>query len=224
VPAGSAGGPAATGDRLGWTVGLAYGQFNTDVILSHRETAPNTLEQQMVVATLSRGIGGGWSLTGVGGVILGGTLRELPDKAGPDAVTLASPVSPGGLIGVSFDKTWVAETAFTPFVSTSLRVAASYIPSVGDSAFMAIDLRAAVTVGKTIGDVFTPYLSARVFGGPILWFREDGTSMGTDIYHAQVAIGASFHIPLGDAATLTATVDWSPVLERSLSAGAAVSF
>jgi len=57
--------------------------------------------------------------------------------------------------------------------------------------FTAGDLRAGVIAGKTFGDAFTPYITARAFGGPIAW-RYDGESVtGTDLYKYQVGGGLS---------------------------------
>jgi hypothetical protein len=57
--------------------------------------------------------------------------------------------------------------------------------------FTAFDLRLGVIAGKTFGDVFTPYATARAFGGPILW-RFDGHDVtGTDLYKYQLGGGLS---------------------------------
>lgn len=230
MPAGAAGGPL-DGDTAAdkWTVGAAFGWFKTDIMLSHRDTAdPNQLEERMAVISLSHPIGDGWSLTGLVGIIIEGTLTEQPRAPyQPDAVTLRNPTGYGGLVGVALSKTWIAETATTPFLSTTFKLAASFLPQVGDvqvgGGLLSVDIRGSVTVGKTFKNVFTPYLSARVFGGPIVWWRKGEVAVGTDRYHVQVAIGASLHIPVGSS-RLTATVDWSPALERSFSAGLGLSF
>lgn len=57
--------------------------------------------------------------------------------------------------------------------------------------FTAFDLRLGAIAGKTIADVFTPYVTARVFGGPIYW-RFDGADVtGTDLYKYQLGGGLS---------------------------------
>ena len=57
--------------------------------------------------------------------------------------------------------------------------------------FTALDLRAGAIAGKTFADVFTPYVTARVFGGPVAW-RFDGEKVtGTDLYKYQVGGGLS---------------------------------
>ena len=57
--------------------------------------------------------------------------------------------------------------------------------------FTAADLRGGVIAGETFADVFTPYVTGRVFGGPIAW-RYDGEAVtGTDLYKYQVGGGLS---------------------------------
>lgn len=57
--------------------------------------------------------------------------------------------------------------------------------------FTATDLRVGAMAGRTFGDAFTPYVTARAFGGPIAW-RFDGAAVtGTDLYKYQVGGGLS---------------------------------
>ncbi|MDB4940658.1 MAG: uncharacterized protein JWP97_192 [Labilithrix sp.] len=57
--------------------------------------------------------------------------------------------------------------------------------------FTAGDLRAGVIVGKTFGDVLTPYVTGRVFGGPIYWHLDGASVTGTDLYKYQAGGGVS---------------------------------
>jgi hypothetical protein len=57
--------------------------------------------------------------------------------------------------------------------------------------FTALDLRAGAIVGKTFADVFTPYVTGRVFGGPITWHFDESKVTGTDLYKYQVGGGLS---------------------------------
>jgi len=57
--------------------------------------------------------------------------------------------------------------------------------------FTAGDLRVGVIAGKTFGDVFTPYVTARAFGGPVDWRYDDQHVTGTDLYKYQVGGGLS---------------------------------
>jgi len=81
------------------------------------------------------------------------------------------------------------------------------------------DVRLGVTAGKTIRGIMTPYLSARVFGGPIFW-RYGGQSVtATDAYHYQV--GGGFSLGLG---RFDLHLEVAPLGERDLAAGAGVRF
>ena len=64
--------------------------------------------------------------------------------------------------------------------------------------------------GRRFGG-FSPYLLARLFGGPVMW-RLDGEDLtGSDTTHVQLGAGASYTTPFG----LTAVVDVSAIGERS---------
>ena len=57
--------------------------------------------------------------------------------------------------------------------------------------FTAGDLRVGVIAGKSFADVFTPYVTARAFGGPIAWKFDGASVTGTDLYKYQVGGGVS---------------------------------
>lgn len=82
----------------------------------------------------------------------------------------------------------------------------------------AIDARAGITAGRTFGPV-SPYLLARVFGGPVFWTWDGGSITGTDTHHFQLGAGAS--LVIGARATLL--VDLSALGERAASIGLAVN-
>lgn len=57
--------------------------------------------------------------------------------------------------------------------------------------FTALDLRLGAIAGKTFADVFTPYVTARAFGGPIAWHFDGASVTGTDLYKYQLGGGLS---------------------------------
>jgi hypothetical protein len=57
--------------------------------------------------------------------------------------------------------------------------------------FTALDLRLGAIAGKTFADVFTPYVTARAFGGPIAWHFDGAPVTGTDLYKYQLGAGLS---------------------------------
>jgi hypothetical protein len=81
--------------------------------------------------------------------------------------------------------------------------------------YIGVDFRFGVTLGKTFARVFSPYIAARVFGGPVIWHERGTTMVGTDIYHFQPAIGAAFLLP----AHLDLFVEGQPYFERGVSGG-----
>ena len=82
----------------------------------------------------------------------------------------------------------------------------------------AIDGRAGVTAGRTFGP-FSPYLLARVFGGPVFWHWDGDATTGTDTRHFQLGAGASLAI----GARATILVDLAALGERAASLGVAVN-
>jgi hypothetical protein len=93
--------------------------------------------------------------------------------------------------------------------------------SPGSPRFTAFDVRAGVIAGRTIGDVFTPYVTARAFGGPIAW-RFDGEAVtGTDLYKYQ--LGGGLSLALLDR-RLDVFAEGIALGERGLAAGIGTTF
>lgn len=82
-------------------------------------------------------------------------------------------------------------------------------------AWTTTDLRASVTASRTF-DPITPYLAARVFGGPVFW---RGAS-GGDTTHVQLAAGVG--IALGAAVSLH--LEGAALAERGLTGGVALAW
>ncbi|HTJ84409.1 MAG TPA: hypothetical protein VL400_21975 [Polyangiaceae bacterium] len=80
--------------------------------------------------------------------------------------------------------------------------------------WLATDFRFSVTAGKSL-DWVSPYLSLRVFGGPVFFSFDDETRVGGDRYHVQAALGAVFILPEG----FDLFGELAPVAEQSLYAG-----
>jgi hypothetical protein len=79
------------------------------------------------------------------------------------------------------------------------------------------DARGGVTAGRTFGPV-SPYVLARVFGGPVLWTLDGDDLTGTDTHHFQLGAGVSASV----AARWTILVDVAALGERAASLGVAV--
>jgi hypothetical protein len=89
------------------------------------------------------------------------------------------------------------------------------------STFTAFDVRLGAIVGKTFADLVTPYVTARAFGGPILW-RFDGASVtGTDLYKYQLGGGLSLALAKG---RLDLFAEGIGLGERGVAAGIGTTF
>lgn len=82
-------------------------------------------------------------------------------------------------------------------------------------AYTGVDLRFGVTVGKTFANTVSPYVAARVFGGPILWSDGEDTTLGSDLYHFQPALGLAVVLPQG----VDLFAEWQPWFERGFTLG-----
>lgn len=150
-----------------------------------------------------------------------GTKRTLSFGAGAlRGGTLFTDVAqyhlgPGGLASVSYSQLLVEPKKAVPFVMLTGSLAVVHAPTRIGSYFAA-DVRAGVSVGWLLWDRFTPYVTTRVFGGPVFWRGQTGT----DQFHFQ--LGAGFVLGLPGGFDLVA--ECVPLGEQALSAGVGFSF
>jgi hypothetical protein len=162
---------------------------------------------------LARGLG---LRFGAGGIASG----ELRTSGGP--ATFGPGVT--GFFGIG--KTVVDEKPSVPFLQLAATVSMSRATTRGPApneapSFTALDVRAAATIGKTIGGWLVPYVSLRAFGGPI-FYRYGGKDVtGTDLYKHQIAGGLSVALP---SRVLDAFVEGVPMGESGMSAGLGTTF
>jgi hypothetical protein len=127
---------------------------------------------------------------------------------------------PAAAIGAS----WRVTGPGRPFVILSSLLSFTAATTHGSGAatetvgYEALDLRLGVIVGTTLWDVWSPYVSARVFGGPVFWRYAGEAVTGTDAYHYQV--GAGFALALPQHWSLFA--EGSPLGERAVAVGISV--
>jgi hypothetical protein len=86
--------------------------------------------------------------------------------------------------------------------------------------WIAYDVRAGVMVGKTIGERFVPFASARAYGGPVDWKLGGEDVIGSDKYHYTVGLGATYRIP-GKVSLFAEVLGLG---EKSASLGGSVAF
>jgi len=87
--------------------------------------------------------------------------------------------------------------------------------------FTAFDLRLGAIAGKTFAGVFTPYVTARAFGGPIAWHFDGAAVTGTDLYKYQ--LGGGLSLALFDR-RLDLFAEGIALGERGLAAGLGTTF
>jgi hypothetical protein len=130
-----------------------------------------------------------------GGELVHGAARDTlgPGFAASSGVAWRAVGARGALPFVQLTATLGVTHALTRTDDRGTRTDATTSPGARPDTprFTALDLRLGAVVGRTFSDVFTPYATARAFGGPIAW-RFDGAAVtGTDLYKYQVGGGVA---------------------------------
>jgi hypothetical protein len=194
---------------------VSYGASWTRLKLTaDGDTNEAVFSKQAVTASVERRVGDRWTLGGMLGSTTTGTL---------DAYGQSFALSPGPLAAFVASFRVLDEGAVRPFVllSGSLGASLSWTSAANQpsNAMTSIDARLGVAAGKTIAHVLTPYLVARVFGGPILWKDVGASVVGTDVYHYQLGAGAVLRLGRFDL-----LVEGIPLGEQALVGGAGMAF
>ena len=170
-----------------WRAGASGGAFSTTIVFDGDQNVD--IEQASVSATLGYQVSTRWGVVASAGGILGGTVNHGVDG------------DIGSGVVASLSGTYLAlyESEKRPFVLGSLTIGHSRTSAVSDDTmrhdWIAYDLRAGIMVGKTIGERFVPFASARAFGGPVDWKLGGEDVIGSDKYHYTLGLGASYRIP-----------------------------
>jgi hypothetical protein len=165
------------------------------------------LERLAVVGTSDLFLGKYTLTLGVGGVPTG-TIHGRQDAS----------LGSGTLGSAALSWRVVDPDEVTPFVVLGATLAGLVATTEGDAGevgtWRAVDFRFGATAGKTF-DWFTPYVAARVFGGPIFWTRGGETDVGGDRFHVQLALGAVAELPAG----FDLFAEVAPIAEQGLFGG-----
>lgn len=155
------------------------------------------------------------------------TFQVGAGAALPGALTVGDErirIDPGFLVSVASSWRLVDGAGSKPFVLLALTGAASFASTArtnGERApFIAIDVRAGLTVGKTFFDVLSPYAAARVFGGPVFWRISGDALTGTDTHHYQIGAGMVVALPK----YWDVFAEGAPLGERAVSVGGGRAF
>ncbi len=212
----------ATGEkRRPFAIGLGYGFSDTRLTFFHegRYRIRQSAYALSFVGVLKKGLVLGASIgPNMGGRIVG--LRGAPNETWT--------IQPGVIWSLTIARRYFGTKPQIPFLlvvgtfsgsSTSTR-------RMSDGARVglhAIDFKADVSVGWTLGDAWSPYLAVRGFGGPIFWKQNadlDKLIIGGDLYH--VSLAAGFNLSLVNRVSLY--FDGAFVGMRGLSGGMSVRF
>jgi len=152
-----------------------------------------------------------WAFRGGLGVIFDGRLRP--------AIGRSQNVTPGGLIAIGIEYLVIAGEGYTPYVDISLFLSGSTAESEDPitknrARYTSSDLRLGGRASWNIKNRVFPYLSTRLFGGPVYWVLNGEDVIGTDINHYQIATGAAVQFN-----TVATFIEWSQVGEKALSIG-----
>ena len=194
---------------------MAYSQFTAS--LAFPEDTYRTLDQQAMVVTLGRKLGKNWLLRASLVRVLGGEMNG----GGVNAT-----LDPGWSFGVQASRRWSVDDLPSLFLGFSVSFAGSFTTAqyAGGPThdLFATDLRLGGTVGWTLFDAVTPYVAARLFGGPVFWHpMPDGEQEGgSDRYHVKLAAGLSANLPAG----FYLSAEYAPVGELGMSAELGVRF
>ena len=172
--------------------------------------------------TLSAQIGAGGI---AGGELIHGAARDTigPGFAAFGGLAWRAYDGDGAIPFLQLTATFSATHALTRTDDRGTRTDGSTSPGAKPETprFTAFDVRVGAIAGKTFANVFTPYVTARAFGGPILW-RFDGADVtGTDLYKYQVGGGLS--LALLDR-RLDVFAEGIAVGERGFAAGIGTTF
>jgi hypothetical protein len=197
--------------RPRWHLGVDAGYTATALSFGHGLRADE--QRSAALASLAYAPTPRFSLQGSAGATLIGTL-SLPGgrydfDAGPSAALGASWHAIEG-------RPFLAFTSVLSFSAATTRERAGAQRSAGYEAF---DLRLGAAFGTTLFDALSPYLIARIFGGPVLWRYQGSAVTGTDVHHYQLGAGLAWRV----SSRVDLFAEGVPLGEQALSAGAAVA-
>lgn len=207
---------AASGPSTRFRAGLSYGASGADLLFNGTSRA--AMVRTAVSGSFDYQLGATTTLSFGAGVGTGGSLTV-------SSVHYA--IRPGWLATASYARRLVDGEGSLPFVILGLSFGASgastavLVPGGEATApLYAFDFRGGLTVGKTFLDVLSPYVAARLFGGPVVWRLAGATATGTDQNHYQLAAGLVAALPR----RFDVFVEGAPLGERAVTVGAGYSF
>jgi hypothetical protein len=199
--------------------GLSFGWLDSSLVFDGETDAD--LVRTSIVASTDVFLREALTLQIAAGAVLGGELdvERGPERSIGPGWVLSSGVTWRLLDGVDGPAPWLLLSLGVSATGTRTVAdpPAAAAPLRGD--WLSLDARLGVTVGKTFGEIVSPYAAARVFGGPVLWSEGDDDRVGSDRYHVQLAAGGSLRLGPVDV-----FAEGAPLGERGVSAGVGIAY
>ena len=190
-------------------IGFGIGSFNSII----RFDDDREVDVEMVTASFS----GSWLISesfmvraGLG-VILDGNLN--PKETTKQSFDTGGLASAGLEYVIFFGDGLMPFIDISSFLSVSLAKTKNRITDIKTNYF-ASDLRFSTRAGWNVNGYIFPYMSARVFGGPVNWKFDGKEVTGTVIHHYQLAIGTAVRVN-----NFSIYGEWAGIGERALSVG-----
>jgi hypothetical protein len=175
-------------------------------------TAP--LSETAFVGTIDYRFRERWTFEAGAGAIMGGNI--LADRVNHT-------IYPGWMLSAGASYLALKPNGWVPFVLASLSASFSSAATLTQTQTVGLkagDFRLGVTAGHTFAERWTPYLTARLFGGPVWWRINDHDVFGGDAYHYQVGAGLVVALPYN----FDLSFEVVPLGEQRISLGGGVSF
>lgn len=205
----------AEAEPLEWEIGAAVSTTRADIRFD--DESDYELEQHAVAASFGRRFGERTTLRLTAGAIVGG---ELSGEG------RAYAVGPGFVGSIQGSHRLLGLPEHPQFVTLSLSFGMSSTATeerggAGESERLAAsDLRVGLLAGYTFWRVWSPYVVARGFGGPVSLRQLGRDRTGSDRHHYALGGGAAVGLPWG----LQAGIEYPALGERTLSAGVVFAF
>lgn len=183
-------------------VGIGASAYRSTLVMAERVA----VEQLAITGTFEVHLDAKRTLSFGAGTVVGGTLF-LPARQ--------YHLGPGATVSFGYSQLLVEPKGAVPFVMLAGSIAVT-VAVTAAGAYGAGDIRGSIAAGWVLWDRFTPYATARLFGGPVFW----NGMIGTDLYHFQLGVGFVLGLPDG----LDLVVECVSLGEQSLSAGLGFSF
>jgi len=128
-------------------------------------------------------------------------------------------VQPGGLIAIGLEYFARRGAGYSPSLDYSVFFGGSSAETKNTVSgekheYMAFDLRLGARASWIVKDRLFPYVSFRLFGGPVSWALDGADVVGSDIHHYQGAMGSAFTF-----GALSSFIEWASVGEQGFSVG-----